>query len=211
MTSRRAPDGPQRRRDLCDVAIRLLAEQGPKGLSHPRVDREAGVPDGSTSYYFRTRKALLLAVAERVAELDLADLRSVIDADDTDQSPVSTLAAVVMKSLSGDGLTRTRARIELLLQASRDQAISDAFHANSQTYLRLHRELAEHVLSADADAAKVDDRALLTVTFISGLMLGAASEVQPAQPRISRDRVEALLSQIVGADSSPIRPPYGEV
>lgn len=191
MATRRTPDGQQRRRELCDAAVELLAEQGAKGLSHPRVDQRAGVPDGSTSYYFRTRSALVHAVAERVAELDLTDLRSVIDGSPED--PVAKLAAVVMKSLSGEGLTRTRARIELLLQASRDPAISEVFHANSQTYLRLHRELAEQSQSEDSDPADVDDQALLTVTFISGLMLGAASGNQPV---ISRAHLEALLAQI---------------
>lgn len=198
MASRRTPDGRRRRRELCDVAIGLLAEHGAKGLSHPRVDRAAGVPEGSTSYYFRTRSALIHAVAERVAELDLADLRSVIeaDADTSRQAAVTRLAAVVMKSLTGDGLTRTRARIELLLEASRDPAISAVFHANSQTYLSLHRELAER--SGDADPSAVDDRALLTVMFISGLMLSAAAGAQPA---IERGRLEFLLAQIAESRS----------
>lgn len=154
------------------------------------MDRQAEVPDGSTSYYFRTRNALVYAVAERVAELDLADLQSVLDGRG---SAVAKLAAVVMTSLTGDGLTRTRARIELLLQASRDPAISEAFHANSQTYLLLHRELAEQSAPAGVDPARVEDRALLTVTFISGLMLSAASGNQPV---ITRDHLAALLTQI---------------
>lgn len=198
-STRRSPDGRQRRRELCDAAIELLAEHGAKGLSHPRVDKQAGVPDGSTSYYFRTRNALVHAVAERVAELDLADLRSVLDADGSPQDAVSKLAAVVMKSLTDDGLARTRARIELLLQASRDPAISEVFHANSQTYLRLHRELAEQSQPPDADPDAVEDLALLTVTFISGLMLGAASGNQPA---IERDHLEALLTQIGNSRSA---------
>ncbi|UUO03641.1 TetR family transcriptional regulator [Mycolicibacterium novocastrense] len=200
MGERRTPDGRQRRRELCDAAIGLLAEHGAKGLSHPRVDRAAGVPDGSTSYYFRTRSALIRAVAERVAELDLADLRSVTAADvgTSRQAAVTKLAAVVMKSLTGDGLTRTRARIELLLQASRDPAISAVFHANSQTYLTLHRELAERSRPADADPSTVADRALLTVMFISGLMLSAAAGRQPVT---DRKRLELLLVQIATSGS----------
>ena len=68
---RRKPNPTERRRDLCDAAIQLLAEDGAKGLSHLKVDRKADVPDGTTSFYFRTRSALLRAVAERLAELDL--------------------------------------------------------------------------------------------------------------------------------------------
>ena len=70
---RRKPNPAERRRDLCDAAIQLLADDGAKGLSHLKVDRKAGVPDGTTSFYFRTRSALLRAVAERLAELDLAN------------------------------------------------------------------------------------------------------------------------------------------
>ncbi|MGE2722920.1 TetR/AcrR family transcriptional regulator [Mycolicibacterium celeriflavum] len=200
MSTRRTPDGRQRRRELCDAAIQLLAEQGAKGLSHPRVDRQAGVPEGSTSYYFRTRSALIHAVAERVAELDLADLRSVTEAatDTSRQAAVARLAAVVMKSLTGEGLIRTRARIELLLQASRDPAISTVFQSNSQTYLALHRELAERSQSGDADPAAIDDRALLTVNFISGLMLSAAAGNRPV---VGRERLESLLAQIAESPS----------
>src|SRR3954465_13211567 len=75
----RRRDGQQRRRELCDAAIYVLAEHGSHGLSHPRVDRQAGVPNGTTSYYYRTRAALLRGVAERVVEMDTANLRSVTE------------------------------------------------------------------------------------------------------------------------------------
>src|ERR1700739_4175629 len=79
MDKRRKPNPAERRRDLCDAAIQLLADDGAKGLSHLKVDRKAGVADGTPSFYFRTRSALLRAVAERLAELDLASLQSVAD------------------------------------------------------------------------------------------------------------------------------------
>ena len=80
-TPRRARkrDGDERRRELCDAAIQVLAEHGSRGLTHGQVDRYAGVPDGTTSYYYRTRAALLRGVGKRVGEIDVANLRSVID------------------------------------------------------------------------------------------------------------------------------------
>ena len=45
---RRKPNADARRRELCDAAIQLLADEGAKGLSHPKVDRYAEVPNGST-------------------------------------------------------------------------------------------------------------------------------------------------------------------
>ncbi|SDL36900.1 hypothetical protein SAMN05421869_12541 [Nonomuraea jiangxiensis] len=41
------------------MAIRLLAAEGMRGLTHRAVDRAADLPDGSTPYYVRTRQALL--------------------------------------------------------------------------------------------------------------------------------------------------------
>jgi DNA-binding transcriptional regulator YbjK len=46
-----------------------LADHGANGVTHRKVDRQAGVPDGTTSFYFRTRLALLRGVAERPAAL----------------------------------------------------------------------------------------------------------------------------------------------
>ena len=78
---------------MCDAAIQLLANEGAKGLSHPKVDRYAEVPNGSTSFYFRTRSALLRATAQRLAELDLSDLMSVASPADMDDSLGSGEAA----------------------------------------------------------------------------------------------------------------------
>src|ERR1700758_5185142 len=99
MDKRRKPNPAERRRDLCDTAIQLLADDGAKGLSHLKVDRKADVPDGTTSFYFRTRSALLRAVAERLVELDLAALQSVADqAGRDDGASASNLAKLVIQS-----------------------------------------------------------------------------------------------------------------
>lgn len=199
---RRTPDVQQRRRDLCDAAIQLLADHGAKGLSHPRVDRQAGVADGSTSYYFRTRKALVHAVAERVAELDLADLEraALAQPDVPGRTTAADLAAVVMKSITGTGLTRTRARFELLLQAGRDPALSEVFERNTRMYVQLHRDLAHRPQpESEIDPDRIADDALVTMNFISGLMISAAAG---AQPMLSPDHLEQILSRIAGAIGS---------
>src|ERR1700730_13835668 len=111
MVKRREPNPVERRRDLCDAAIQLLADDGAKGLSHLKVDRKAGVPDGTTSFYFRTRSALLRAVAERCAELNLAELQSIAESSEArgaHPSP-SRLWQVVIQAGSDPQLYRTRA------------------------------------------------------------------------------------------------------
>lgn len=59
---------PERRANLADAGLRVLARMGPRGLTHRAVDEEAEVPPGTTSNYFRSRDALLGALGERIFE-----------------------------------------------------------------------------------------------------------------------------------------------
>ena len=45
---------------VLSAALQLPGTQGLKALTHRRVDEQAQLSPGSTSYYFRTRDALLL-------------------------------------------------------------------------------------------------------------------------------------------------------
>ncbi|MBM7505641.1 TetR/AcrR family transcriptional regulator [Agromyces aurantiacus] len=63
---------PDRRTTLADTALALVAEHGVKALTHRAVDAAAAVPPGTTSNHFRTRRALLDAVADRLEARDLA-------------------------------------------------------------------------------------------------------------------------------------------
>jgi AcrR family transcriptional regulator len=68
---------------LADAAVRVIAQDGMRGLTHRAVDREAGLPQGSTSYYASTRVALLELIARRLAERSLADLQALFRTLDT--------------------------------------------------------------------------------------------------------------------------------
>jgi DNA-binding transcriptional regulator YbjK len=78
MSSTAAPLSP-RRRLLLDAALRVAADEGLRGLTHRAVDRRAGVPEGSCSAYFRTRKALQAALTEYVARALGEDVASLAD------------------------------------------------------------------------------------------------------------------------------------
>ncbi|CAM5689071.1 Kynurenine 3-monooxygenase [Streptomyces badius] len=51
-----------------------MAAAGLRGLTHRAVDTAAGLPVGSTSYYFRTRSALISACYLRLATLTVTDV-----------------------------------------------------------------------------------------------------------------------------------------
>jgi DNA-binding transcriptional regulator YbjK len=122
------------RRDLiADAAISTLARDGMRGLTHRAVDRTAGLPEGSASYYFRTRQALLQATVERLAELTTTDMlasAAMVDSPTMDGTAVppppgqelsafGALAAALVDSWLTAGRERQLARYELALEATR--------------------------------------------------------------------------------------------
>src|SRR5215469_3963224 len=101
-----------RRTDIADAAISTVARDGMRGLTHRAVDRTAGLPEGSCSYYFRTRHALLRATVERLAELDSAEIPAIGDGD---QGAIAAEAAGLIESWLTTGRARQLARYELAL------------------------------------------------------------------------------------------------
>ncbi len=194
---RRKPNPDQRRRELCDAAIQLLADDGAKGLSHLKVDARAGVPDGTTSFYFRTRSALLRAVAERMVELDLATLQSVADrAGLDDAASASTLANLVIQSGEEPQLSRTKARYELAMQATRDPEIAATLQRGTDAFTKLHHDILVQLLphGAELDPAVVDDLSNITLTFINGLLLRFAHGDRIIN---TPEQIDGVLSAIV--------------
>ncbi|MFC6900611.1 TetR/AcrR family transcriptional regulator [Nonomuraea dietziae] len=68
------PRKSDRRDLLADTALRLIDDSGLAQVTHRAIDKAAGVPDGTTSNYFRTRSALYEAIVRRLLDLQLADL-----------------------------------------------------------------------------------------------------------------------------------------
>jgi AcrR family transcriptional regulator len=68
----------ERRAGLADAALRVLAREGTRGLTHRAVDAEAGAPVGTASNYFRNRPALISAIADRIT-IRLAPEQATLD------------------------------------------------------------------------------------------------------------------------------------
>ena len=111
-----------RRAEIADAAISTLARDGMRGLTHRAVDRAAGLPEGSASYYFRTRQALLQATVERLAELDSTDILPSTSLPVLSGQELDTFAAAAAAIIEGwltTGRERQLARYELSLEANR--------------------------------------------------------------------------------------------
>jgi AcrR family transcriptional regulator len=153
----------------------LLANDGARGLSHPKVDRHAGMPAGTTSAYYRTRKALLIGAARRMSDLDEADLSRMTELTDNDDQRFSgTLGLATMVVLSGQSpwIIRTKARHELVALAGRDPDLARTINNVAERFEDLQRALITQWQPADTDpdSALVDDQVFAVSRFITGVM-----------------------------------------
>lgn len=106
----------------------VLGRKGAEGFNHRAVDRQARLPEGSTSNLFRTRAALLGAVCESLTERDLCQLHQAAaklsaGPEVTPEEAASALADIVQQWAEDDAL-ETCARLELFLAARRDKEIA---------------------------------------------------------------------------------------
>jgi AcrR family transcriptional regulator len=118
---------PERRDRLADAGLAVLAREGARGVTYRSVEREAGLPAGTTSNYFRSRDDLMGALAARIYE---------------------RLAAQVAAYMSDirDRLTRGRdlflALVELRLEATRRPALAplltQVIHDNYEQDVAFH-------------------------------------------------------------------------
>lgn len=205
---RRRPNIEQRRRELCDAAIELLATDGIKGLTHLKVDRKLSLPDGTTSFYFRSRAALVHAAAARVADLDLKELTAATQTQSVDdvasQSEPSGLAILVARSATGALLARTKARYELMLEANRDPKLASAFNENLDRFASIirHAVLRLQPAGARVDPALVDERCHVVMMYINGLMLATSVGDRYVQ---SAEQLDLILRALVAArEVSPL-------
>lgn len=113
----------QRERAL-DAAVELLGTQGLRALTHARVDERAGLPKGSTSNYFRTRKALLLGVRGRLADLDTSAVGAALLPASSDE--LVEVLCDLLDHTTRDRRVPTTARLVLFLEASHDELLRES-------------------------------------------------------------------------------------
>jgi AcrR family transcriptional regulator len=127
------PPNEQRRAQLADAGIDLLVESGVHGVTHRAVDRRAGLPAGTASNYFRSREALLVAVARRVVERHQEDMAEAARADTASGKGNGVERAIDLISGSlmlaaGPHRARYLAVFELRLESLRRPALAAAIN-----------------------------------------------------------------------------------
>jgi DNA-binding transcriptional regulator YbjK len=198
---RRKPNAEERRRELCDAAIELLAEDGARGVTHLRVDRRAGVADGTTSFYYQTRSALLRGATDRVVQLDVADFVAAMNEAkaserDKTESLLSRLAEQAMRTALEPERSRARARFELLMVAARDPELSAVFENLMDQFVAISEEAVTELQPTDVppDRELIREQAFAVVTFLGGFLFRLANGLARLE---SAKQLEGYLHAVI--------------
>lgn len=158
----------QRRRELTETAVRVMARDGAWALTTRAVAKEAGVPHGTVHYAFSSKNELLREVM-RLDISHLSDLaatqreREISSAQDV-RHAVAEVFTAYADSVMADPDTET-AYFELSLMAARDPELRALSGQSQGEYRAVVAQLLEDMaartgLAWDADVALVAEQAL---------------------------------------------------
>lgn len=116
---------PERRDRLADAGLALLARTGARGLTYRAVEREAGLPPGTATNYFRSRDDLVAALGRRIF-VRLAPDPEFLDSTAT-RPPTTELVGEYMSDIFRRVTAQPElylALLELRLEATRRPALA---------------------------------------------------------------------------------------
>ena len=162
---------PLRREQIVRATIRCLAREGYSGLTMKKVARQAGVSQGILHYYFADKRAILVAVLQRVmADLDRRVVRETRGARD----PRQQLRALIGACLS----VATEARefwmvfVEFWGEMMHDRTL---LRVNAELYERTRRIIGAVVSRGVREGAfrkvRPDEAGAVILALVDGLSL----------------------------------------
>ncbi|TQM29118.1 TetR/AcrR family transcriptional regulator [Nocardia bhagyanarayanae] len=151
-----------RRTRIVDAAIELIARRGLRALTHRALDTELELPPGSSSYYFRTKRALIEAIADRIADRSRSDFGAArFEAPETAGLPsIAHGIAVWLDRLLLERRDHLIARHALIVDLIGDPELHGRL-ANSLFSTERARELFRATGFPDPDTAAADFVAVL--------------------------------------------------
>jgi DNA-binding transcriptional regulator YbjK len=174
-----------------EAAVELLGAEGVRALTHARVDERAGLPPGSTSNWFRTRRALLGGVVDWIAERERADF---------DPAAIPTISGVdglieglcAMAELqTGPFAARTRARYALFLELAGDPELGEPLRRQRREFEQWTERIVIAVGIADPVPATRALMALGDGLLLHRLTVDPELDMRPAIERAVRALAES--------------------
>jgi DNA-binding transcriptional regulator YbjK len=193
-----------RRGLLSDAAIEVLAREGGRGLTHRAVDREASVPEGTTKNYFPTRRSLLEAVGERMADLHRDAVAQLHESapEQVSIAELTQLYQAMLERAKGQGRSQFLALFELYVESVRRPELQLTVGRMAMTNV----ESAISLRKAAGMNGKVRDAALLDAFFL-GLAISTLALPEETLEAIGMTDSEwlakALLRVVKGEADQP--------
>lgn len=181
-----------RRTDILDAAIARIGERGMRGLTHRAVDAAAGLPPGSTSNYFRTKDALLVAVVERFIVRERANWEKLAATSwPSTAADLATTLARFTRDSTGEQRSLTLARYAILVEGAQRPALRVELAAGGARVTAWFTQWLRAVASPNPER----DTAILA-NYLAGLVLhelaSPSAEFDPA-PELTV-LIEALVA-----------------
>ena len=143
-----------RRQIILEAALKLIAAGGVDSISHRKVAAAAGVPLGSTTYYFTSREHLIQASFDHYLTL-YAQMRSHLRIDPHQGPQALVEFAVNLTELAHQRLDLLRAEYEMTLFAARNAELAQSVRAWEAHLLEeLGAVLGDHGVSSPQECAR---------------------------------------------------------
>ncbi|MGW1682388.1 TetR/AcrR family transcriptional regulator [Saccharopolyspora sp. NPDC002376] len=174
---RKDPARPER---IARAAIDVVAERGVDKLTHRAVAAAAGVPLGSTTYYFATLDDLLVSALRQAAADDVAQMRQWSEGLAGNGDLTVALTDLVLHYL-GPARLQTAVQHQLYIAALHKPALH---HASQEWDSALAELFAAHTDEATGRA--------LSVVFCGLLLQGIVRETV-----LCRDEIEMIFRRVL--------------
>ncbi|MGO1592134.1 MAG: TetR/AcrR family transcriptional regulator [Ancrocorticia sp.] len=166
----------ERREQIAEAGIRILATRGMRALTHLTIDRELGLPDGSTSYYARTRRDLIALIVENLAARTGDDLAAQVIPEELTPRRVASIV------VTGLDATMRRAndhaaRLVLLLECRNDPELRASLATRPEvreSFIALATAMLQRLGIADPEIHAHDLAALVDGMLMQRIVRGAS-------------------------------------
>ncbi|MCC3328454.1 TetR/AcrR family transcriptional regulator [Nocardia abscessus] len=177
---------------LVDTAIELIATRGLRALTHRALDTELGLPGGSASYYFRTKRALIEAIVDRITTRSRDDFAAAALAPTCTATPGAVAEAIAtwLDRLLAERRAHLIARHALLLDLLDDHDLRPRL-AHSLFSTERARELFQ-AMGATDPGARADDFVAVVEGAVFDRFAGNRTALRPNTPESVRQLARLL-------------------
>jgi DNA-binding transcriptional regulator YbjK len=197
---RKRPQGNARRLLLLQTTLRLIADEGIDAVSHRSVAEAAGVPLGSTTYWFASRQEMLRQALEHFARLEIETLRehlgAVLGRRLSRKRLVDEFTGLLAPQL-GQARWRTVAQYAFLNEAARQPELEPVCREWTVAWQEALTEVFDSLGAPDPEL-----EARMFLAMLDGLLLGQlATPDEDPKENVIRPALRAWFDRVPGVRS----------